>query len=101
MNSGVGLEAMAAGVPSINLIPPDSPPSYFYLLQDSVLTATSDSELGVLTRSLVREQEGYQQPQEMFGRDWLISTGNWAETEIESLLASVTGPVGPIFDGWA
>lgn len=101
MNSGVGLEAMAAGVPSINLIPPDSSPSYFYLLQDSVLTATSDSELGVLTRSLVREQEGYQQPQEMFGRDWLMWTGNRAETEIESLLASVTKPVGPIFDGWA
>jgi len=101
MNSGVGLEAQALGVPTINLIRPEMSPNYYYLCEDSAVTASSDSDLEGAIEGIAKVLEANGPGRSTPVDRWLGATGEEAEIEIGKLLAASTVQVSPILDGWA
>jgi hypothetical protein len=101
MNSGVGLEAQALGVPTINLIRPEMSPNYYYLCGDSAVTASSDSDLEGAIEGIAKVLEANGPGRSTPVDRWLGATGEEAEIEIGKLLAASTVQVSPILDGWA
>ncbi len=106
-SSGVGLEGLQLGIPTIDLAFPNAEPNYPFLRDPPVLFASDTKQLRVALRRArrLRRWPGRRKRLVEWAEKWVSATGETAARAAADLLerAANTGPHpdGPIWDAWS
>jgi len=101
-SSGVALEAIALGIPTLQIQLDDEPANYLFST-DELVTSVRDAEgLRQAIRIAQAETPEARRERAARARPWVSSSGAASVKACQSLLAEAVrrGPRGPVLDGW-